>query len=119
MDTIAWSQNLTTEIAAEYGVRAVAKEQLFTDSDVLSIHVMLSERTRGLVTAAELGSMKPSAVLVNTSRGPIVDEAALIDVLRTVRIPGAAIDVFLPEPLPSDHHFPSLPNALLTEHAAY
>src|SRR6266851_6523294 len=82
MTTIAWSQNLTPETAAEHGVRAVTKEQLFTESDVLSIHVVLSKRTRGLVAAAELRSMKPSAVLVNTSRGPVVDEVALVDVLR-------------------------------------
>ena len=103
MSTIAWSQNLTPEKAAEHGARAVTKEQLFTESDVLSIHVVLSERTRGLVAAAELQSMKPSAVLVNTSRGPVVDEAALIDVLREGRIRGAAIDVFDTEPLPADH----------------
>jgi len=119
MNTIAWSQNLTPETAAEYGVRAVTKEQLFTESDVVSIHVVLSERTRGLVGAAELGSMKPSALLVNTSRGPVVDEAALVDVLREGRIRGAAIDVFDTEPLPADHQLRSLPNALLTGHVGY
>ena len=97
----------------------MTKEQLFTESDVLSIHVVLSERTRGLVAAAELQSMKPTAVLVNTSRGPVVDEAALIDVLREGRIRGAAIDVFDTEPLPADHQLRPLPNALLTGHVGY
>jgi pimeloyl-ACP methyl ester carboxylesterase len=86
MSTIAWSQNLTPETAAEHGARAVTKQQLFTESDVLSIHVVLSERTRGLAAAAELRSMKPSAILVNTSRGPFVDEAALVGVLSEGRI---------------------------------
>jgi phosphoglycerate dehydrogenase-like enzyme len=119
MSTIAWSQNLTPETAAEHGVRAVTKGQLFTESDVLSIHVVLSERTRGLVAAAELGSMKPSAVLVNTSRGPVVDEVALVDALRAGRIRGAALDVFDTEPLPAGHPLRSLPNALLTGHVGY
>ena len=119
MSTIAWSQHLTAETAAEHGARAVTKQQLFTESDVLSIHVVLSERTRGLVAAAELGSMKPSAVLVNTSRGPVVDEAALIGALSEGRIRGAAIDVFDIEPLPADHRLRSLPNALLTGHVGY
>jgi phosphoglycerate dehydrogenase-like enzyme len=119
MSTIAWSQNLSPETAAEHGARAVTKQQLFTESDVLSIHVVLSERTRGLVAAAELRSMKSSAVLVNTSRGPVVDEAALIGALGEGRIRGAAIDVFDTEPLPADHQLRSLPNALLTGHVAY
>jgi phosphoglycerate dehydrogenase-like enzyme len=119
MNTIAWSQNLTAETAAEHGVRAVTKEQLFTESDVLTIHVVLSGRTRGLVTAAELGAMKTSAILVNTSRGPVVDEVALVDTLRHRRIRAAAIDVFDTEPLPADHQLRSLPNALLTGHIAY
>jgi len=119
MSTIAWSQNLTPETAAEHGARAVTKQQLFTESDVLSIHVVLSERTRGLVAAAELRSMKPSAVLVNTSRGPVVDEPALVGVLSEGRIRAAAIDVFDTEPLPADHQLRSLPNALLTGHVAY
>ena len=119
MTTIAWSQNLTPEKAAEHGARAVTKEQLFAESDVLSIHLGLSERTRGLVGAAELRSMKPTAILVNTSRGPIVDEDALIDVLREKRIGGAAIDVFDTEPLPAEHQLRNLPNALLTGHVAY
>ncbi|MFE4956159.1 D-2-hydroxyacid dehydrogenase family protein [Streptomyces sp. NPDC056653] len=119
MTTIAWSQNLTAEKAAEHGVRAVTKEQLFAESDVLSIHLVLSERTRGLVGAAELRSMKPSAILVNTSRGPIVDEDALIETLRERRIRAAAIDVFDTEPLPADHQLRSLPNALVTGHVGY
>jgi phosphoglycerate dehydrogenase-like enzyme len=119
MTAIAWSQNLTPEKAAEHGVRAVTKEQLFAESDVLSIHVVLSERTRGLAGAAELRSMKPTAILVNTSRGPILDEDALVDILRERRIRGAAIDVFGTEPLPADHQLRSLPNALLTGHVGY
>jgi len=119
MNAIAWSQNLTAETAAEHGVRAVTKEQLFAESDVLTIHVVLSERTRGLVTAAELGAMKPSAILVNTSRGPVVDEVALVDTLRRRRIRAAAIDVFDVEPLPTHHELRSLPNALLTGHIGY
>lgn len=119
MNTIAWSQNLTAETAAEHGVRAVTKEQLFTESDVLTIHVVLSGRTRGLVNAAELGAMKTSAILVNTSRGPVVDEVALVDTLLHGRIRAAAIDVFDTEPLPADHQLRSLPNALLTGHIGY
>jgi phosphoglycerate dehydrogenase-like enzyme len=119
MTPIAWSQNLTAEQAAEHGVRAVTKQQLFAESDVLSIHVVLSPRTRGLVGARELRSMKPTAILVNTSRGPIVDEDALVAVLREKRIRGAAIDVFDTEPLPEDHRLRSLPNALLTGHIGY
>jgi phosphoglycerate dehydrogenase-like enzyme len=119
MTTIAWSQNLTPQKAAEHDVQAVTKEQLFAQSDVLSIHVALSERTRGLVGAAESQSMKPTAILVNTSRGPILDEAALIDTLREKRISTAAIDVYDVEPLPADHPLRTLPNALLTGHIAY
>jgi phosphoglycerate dehydrogenase-like enzyme len=119
MTTIAWSQNLTPEKASEHGVRAVKKEQLFADSDVLSIHVVLSQRTRGLVGAADLLAMKPTAILVNTSRGPVVDEDALFDILRDERIRGAAIDVFDTEPLLADHRLRSLPNALLTGHVGY
>jgi phosphoglycerate dehydrogenase-like enzyme len=119
MTPIAWSQHLTTEKAAEHGVRAVTKEELFAESDVLSIHLVLSERTRGLVGAADLKLMKPAAILVNTSRGPIIDEDALIETLREERIRTAAIDVFDTEPLPADHRLRSLPNALLTGHVAY
>jgi phosphoglycerate dehydrogenase-like enzyme len=119
MTMIAWSQNLTPSQAAEHGVRAVSKEQLFAESDVLSIHLVLSDRTRGLVGAAELRSMRPTAILVNTSRGPIVDEDALVEVMRERRIGGAAIDVFDTEPLAADHPLRYLPNALLTGHVAY
>jgi phosphoglycerate dehydrogenase-like enzyme len=119
MTTIAWSQNLTAEKAALHGVRAVTKEQLFAESDVLSIHLVLSERTRGLVGVTELRSMKPTAILVNTSRGPIIDEDALGDILRERRIRAAAIDVFDTEPLPAHHQLRSLPNALLTGHVGY
>jgi len=119
MTTIAWSQNLTREKAAEHGVRAVTKEQLFAESDVLSVHLVLGERTRGLVGAAQLRSMKPTAILVNTSRGPIINEDALVETLREARIHRAAIDVFDTEPLPADHPLRSLPNALLTGHVGY
>ena len=119
MDPIAWSQNLTAQKAAEHGARAVTKEQLFAESDVLSIHLVLSSRTRGLVGAADLRLMKPTAILVNTSRGPILDEDALVEALRDQRIRAAAIDVFDTEPLPVDHPLRSLPNALLTGHIGY
>jgi phosphoglycerate dehydrogenase-like enzyme len=117
MATIAWSQNLTAERAAEHGVRAVAKEQLFTEADVLSIHVALSERTLGIVGAAELRLLKPTALLVNTSRGPIVNEHALIDVLRAGTIGGAALDAYDIEPLPPDH--PLRSGATHAPHAAH
>jgi phosphoglycerate dehydrogenase-like enzyme len=119
METIAWSQNLTAEKAAEHGVRAVAKEELFAGSDVLSIHLVLSHRSRGLVGAAELAAMKDSAILVNTSRGPIIEEAALVEALRDKQIGRAAIDVYDAEPLPADHPLRTLPNALLTPHIGY
>ena len=119
MEVIAWSQNLTAAKAERGGAEYVSKEQLFERADILSIHVILSERTRGLVGAAQLSAMKPTARLVNTSRGPIVDEAALIDVLERGRIAGAAIDVFDREPLPKDHPFRRLPNVLATPHIGY
>ena len=119
MKTIAWSQNLTAEKAAEHGVRAVSKGELFADSDVLSIHLVLSRRTRALVGAAELAAMKDTAILVNTSRGPIVDEDALVEALRARQIGKAAIDVYDTEPLPADHPLRALPNALLTPHIGY
>jgi phosphoglycerate dehydrogenase-like enzyme len=119
METIAWSENLTLERAAKHGVTAVSKQELFTRSDVLSIHVILSKRTRGLVGARELASMKSSALLVNTSRGPIVDEDALIHVLRERKIAGAALDVFDIEPLPTGHPLRTLDNVLATPHIGY
>ncbi|WP_194910943.1 D-2-hydroxyacid dehydrogenase family protein [Catenulispora rubra] len=119
MTTIAWSQNLTAEKAAEHGVRAVSKDELFAASDVLTIHIVLSERSRGLVGAPELAAMKNTAILVNTSRGPIIDEAALIEALRTDQIGKAAIDVYDIEPLPADHPLRTLPNALATPHIGY
>ncbi|MBB1153314.1 MULTISPECIES: D-2-hydroxyacid dehydrogenase family protein [Amycolatopsis] len=119
MKPIAWSQNLTPERAAEHGVTAVSKEDLFARSDVLSVHLVLSERTRGLVGAAELAAMKPAALLVNTSRGPIVDESALVDALRGKKIAAAALDVYDVEPLPADHPLRTLDNAILTPHIGY
>ncbi|WP_216206014.1 D-2-hydroxyacid dehydrogenase family protein [Amycolatopsis aidingensis] len=119
MEVIAWSQNLTAEHAAGQGVTAVGREELFERSDVLSIHLVLSDRTRGLVGAAELAAMKPTAWLVNTSRGPIVREEALIEALRAGRIGGAALDVYDTEPLPSDHPLRALPNTVLTPHIGY
>ena len=119
MQTIAWSQHLTAEAAAEHGVRAVSKEELFTASDVLSVHLVLSDRTQGLVGAAELRSMRSTALLVNTSRGPIVDESALLDALRGGWIGGAAIDVYDTEPLPADHPLRSAPRLLATPHIGY
>ena len=119
MDTIGWSQNLTAEKAAEHGVTAVTKKELFENSDVLSIHVPLSDRSRGLVGAAELAAMKPAALLVNTSRGPIVDEDALIDALLARKIGGAALDVFNLEPLPERHILRRLDNVIATPHIGY
>jgi phosphoglycerate dehydrogenase-like enzyme len=119
MDVIAWSQNLSGERAAELGVRRVSKDELLTGSDVLSIHLVLSERTRGLFGAAELAEMKPTAVLINTSRGPIVDERALIDALRTKTIAAAGLDVYEREPLPADHELLTLENAVLLPHLGY
>ena len=119
MDVIAWSQNLRSEDAAELGVEAVSKEDLFRRADVLTIHTRLSDRTRGLVTAAELALMKPSAYLVNTSRGPIVDEAALLAALNDGTIAGAALDVYDIEPLPAGHPLRSAPNTVLTPHLGY
>ncbi|MBB4684672.1 D-2-hydroxyacid dehydrogenase family protein [Amycolatopsis jiangsuensis] len=119
MKPIAWSRNLTAERAAEHGARLVSKEELFAQADVLSIHLVLSERTRGLVDAADLARMKPSALLVNTSRGPIVVEDALLEVLRDKKIAAAALDVYDTEPLPSDHPLRTLDNAVLTPHIGY
>ena len=119
MEIIAWSQNLTPERAAEAGATYVGKEDLLRRSDVVSIHLVLSERTRGLIGAAELALMKPTALLINTSRGPIVDEAALLDALRRRRIAGAGLDVYDREPLPADHPLRTLDNVVLTPHLGY
>ena len=119
MEVIAWSQNLTAEKAQTCGARLVTTEELFRNADILTIHLVLSDRTRGLVGPAELQAMKPSARLINTSRGPIVDEPALIEVLRERRIAGAALDVFDIEPLPTDHPFRSMENVLCTPHIGY
>ena len=119
MEVIAWSQNLTAGKAQACGARLVSKEELFRSADILTIHLVLSQRTKGLVGAAELQAMKPSARLINTSRGPIVDEPALIEVLRERRIAGAALDVFDIEPLPADHPFRLFDNVLSTPHIGY
>lgn len=119
MNVIAWSQNLTVERAEEAGATWVSKEDLFRQADFLSVHLVLSGRSRGLVGAAELALMKPTARLVNTSRGPIVVEADLIAALEKKTIAGAAIDVFDQEPLPPDHPFRNLPNLLATPHIGY
>lgn len=119
MSVIAWSENLTAERASEVGVTRVEKDELFAQSDVLSIHLLLSERTKGIVGVNEVSLMKPTAYLVNTARGPIVDEAALIDALRNKRIAGVALDVFDVEPLPLDHPLRKLDNTVLTGHTGY
>jgi phosphoglycerate dehydrogenase-like enzyme len=119
MTVVAWSQNLTAEAAAAAGARRVTKEELLRAADVVSIHLVLSSRTRGLIGAAELALMKPSARLINTSRGPIVVEDALITALTERRIAGAALDVFDTEPLPADHPYRRLDNLLATPHIGY
>jgi phosphoglycerate dehydrogenase-like enzyme len=119
MRVIAWSENLTPERAAQAGVTWVSKQQLFEQADILTVHLVLSERSRGLVNAEALGWMKPGARLVNTARGPIVDEQALIQALESGRLAGAALDVFAEEPLPLDHPFRRLPNVLATPHVGY
>ncbi len=119
MRVIGWSANLTAERAAQHGVSYVSKRDLFEQSDILSIHLILSERSRGIVDASSIGLMKPSAYLVNTSRGPLVDEAALIQTLQNQHIAGAALDVFDQEPLPADHPFRKLANVLATPHIGY
>ena len=119
MNVIAWSPNLTAERCKEVGVSYASKEQLFENADIITIHVVLGPRSRGLVGAADLARMKPTAYLVNTARGPIVDEAALLQTLQQKRIAGAAIDVFSVEPLPVDHPFRKLDNMVLTPHLGY
>jgi phosphoglycerate dehydrogenase-like enzyme len=119
MEVIAWSQNLTEEHASSMGARRVEKDELFQRADFVTIHLILSKRTRGLVTARELALMKPEAYLINTSRGPIVEERALIDVLTNRKIAGAALDVFDEEPLPDEHPLRKLDNVVLTPHLGY
>jgi phosphoglycerate dehydrogenase-like enzyme len=119
MNIIAWSQNLTAEKAAESGVTRVEKDELFKRSDVLSVHLVLGERTRGIVGARELALMKPTAILVNTARGPLIDEEALIKTLQERRIAGAGLDVFTHEPLADDSPLRTLPNVVLTPHQGH
>jgi phosphoglycerate dehydrogenase-like enzyme len=119
MSVIAWSQNLTAEKATQCGATLVTRDELFARSDILTIHVQLSKRTRGLVGARELQLMKPTAYLINTARGPIVDEAALVQALQTRVIAGAGLDVFDQEPLPPDHPFTQLDNTILAPHLGY
>lgn len=119
MEVLAWSQNLSAAAAAAAGARRVEKAVLFAESDVVSIHVVLSERTRGLVGETELALMKPHAYLINTSRGPIVDEAAMITALEAGRIAGAGLDVYDVEPLAPDHPLRLLPNVTLSPHLGY
>lgn len=119
MNVIAWSQNLTRESAEEQGALLVSKEELFRTADIVTIHLVLSPRTKGIIGAIELGSMKPTAYFVNTSRGPLVDEHALISALKNRAIAGAALDVFDVEPLPSWHPFRSLDRLLVTPHIGF
>jgi phosphoglycerate dehydrogenase-like enzyme len=120
MDVIAWSQNLTAERATAVGATlAGSRDELLARADVVTIHLVLSDRTRGLVGARELGLMRPTAYLVNTSRGPIVDEGALIATLHAGKIAGAGLDVYDEEPLPADHPLRRLPNTVITPHLGY
>ena len=119
MKAIAWSQNLTADKAAEQGVERVEKDELFRSSDILSVHLVLSPRSRGLVGAREIGLMKPTAILVNTSRGPIVDTSAVIEALKGGRLAYAGFDVYDKEPLPIDHPLRTAPNVILTPHIGY
>jgi phosphoglycerate dehydrogenase-like enzyme len=119
MEIVAWSQNLTEQRASEFNAKLVTKQELLSQSDVMSIHLVLSDRTRGLVGSDDLALMKSSAYLVNTSRGPIVDETALINALQNNTIAGAGLDTFDVEPLPLDHALRKLPNTVLTPHLGY
>jgi phosphoglycerate dehydrogenase-like enzyme len=119
MNVIAWSPNLTPERCKEVGVSYVSKEELFATADIVTIHVVLSQRSRGLVGREDLARMKPTAFIVNTARGPIIDEAALLEALQQKKIAGAAVDVFSVEPLPVDHPFRKLDNIVLTPHLGY
>jgi D-3-phosphoglycerate dehydrogenase len=119
MNVIAWSPNLTPERCKEVGVGYASKEELFSTADIVTIHVVLSQRSRGLVGREDLARMKPTAYLVNTARGPIVEEAALLETLQQRGIAGAGIDVFAIEPIPLDHPFRKLDNVVLTPHLGY
>src|SRR5437899_466850 len=119
MKAIAWSQNLTAEKAAAQGVERVEKDELFRRSDILSVHLVLSDRSRGLVGAREIGLMKPTAILVNTSRGPICDTAAVVEALKDGRLAYAGFDVYDQEPAPIDHPLRQAPNVILTPHIGY
>jgi phosphoglycerate dehydrogenase-like enzyme len=119
MEVVAWSQNLTDARAGEMGVQRVSKSELLSRSDVLSIHLVLSDRTRGLFSSGDLDQMKPHAVLINTSRGPLVDEPALIDALRGGKLGAAGLDVFDREPLPPHHGLRTLDNVVLLPHLGY
>ena len=119
MRVVAWSSNLTVERAAEHGVAYLPRDEFFEQADIVSIHMVLGKRTRGLVTAADLRRMQPTSYLVNTSRGPLVEEAALIRALREGWIAGAALDVYDSEPLPPDHELRRLGNTILTPHIGY
>lgn len=119
MDVIAWSQNLTPQRAREARAAWVSKEELFGRSDVLSIHLVLSDRSRGLVNGADIAAMKPTSWLINTSRGPIIEQDALLAALKSKSIAGAALDVFDVEPLPAGHPLRTLPNVLATPHIGY
>jgi phosphoglycerate dehydrogenase-like enzyme len=119
MEVLAWSQNLNAEAAREVGAEPVEKQELFERADIVSVHYKLSERSRGLVGAAEIGAMKPSAYLINTSRGPLVDTDALLAALEGGAIAGAGIDVYDTEPLPADHPLRRAPRTVLTPHLGY
>jgi phosphoglycerate dehydrogenase-like enzyme len=119
MDVIAWSQNLTEERCAELGVRKVTKDELVSSADVLGVFLMFSERSRNTLGASDFAKMKQGAILVNISRGPIVEEAALVEALRSGHLAGAGLDVFDREPLPADHPFRSLDNVVVTPHVGY
>jgi phosphoglycerate dehydrogenase-like enzyme len=119
MNVIAWSRNLTAERTAQFDVTLVTKDELFSQSDVITVHMVLGDRSRGLVGASDLARMKPTAYLINTSRGPIVDEKALVEALEKGAIAGAGLDVFDQEPLPPDHPLRHLENVVVTPHIGY
>ena len=119
MNVIAWSSNLTEEKANEGGARLVSKETLFKEADFITVHLVLSERTKAIIKSADLALMKTTAYIINTSRGPLIAENDLVQVLQNNKIAGAALDVFDQEPLPADHPFRTLPNVLATPHIGY